>query len=250
MKRLARLTVGAALAAMGVMLGSGAPAAASAVCPPAPSDLADLISVDATYPGSLTEAFRPIYGVYAEGAAACWPAEVITIAGFVASPEGLGGARPFTIEPGWMVSLAHFLSVSDRRDPDAGPVGPFLPVAVPPVLEARFSSLEGRWVRVSGHFDDPGAMTCVAVPTGTDLDGVPTPEEAIAICRTSFVLSSVEALSGPPTDAVAPRATLGMAARFGETGVVVVIVAGMALGVALRRYESVPGRHTAATGTS
>ena len=182
-----------------IHVSSPASATASAVCPP-PGSLADIIAVDATYPGPLTEQFRPVYGVYAEGAASCWPGSEIGLTGHVSRPEGLGGVSSFTIEPFWLVSRAHSLSVTDAVDADSWPVGPFLPVAVPPDLEAEFIELAGRWVRVTGHFDDAIAQTCVVTESDPNLGAVPTQEQAVQICQTSFVLTSVE-LTVPNTDA-------------------------------------------------
>lgn len=176
--------------------------AASAVCPP-PGTLAEIISVDATHTGPLTEQFRPIYGVYAEGAASCWPGQTIELVGFVASPEGLGGARSWAIEPSWLAEPPHFLSVTATVDPDSGPVGPFLPVAVPPDLETTFERLEGHWVRATGQFDDPAAETCVVTMGDPALGTAPTSEQAVDICRTSFVVHAVEPLATPNTDVAA-----------------------------------------------
>ena len=187
------LTIAVAIA---IHLSVPAPAVASAVCPP-PGTLADIIAVDAELPGPLTEQFRPVYGVYAEGAAACWPGQEIALTGFVSSPEGLGGTSEFTIEPQWLVSRAHWLSTSAAVDPDSGPVGPFFPVAVPTGL--GFATLEGHWVRATGHFDDALAATCVV--TEGSPDAAPTPQQAVEICKTSFVLTSVAPLTAPNTDA-------------------------------------------------
>ena len=187
------LTIAVAAA---IHLSLPAAAVASAVCPP-PGTLAEIIAVDAELPGPLTEQFRPVYGVYAEGAAACWPGQEIVLTGFVSSPEGIGGTSAFTIEPQWLVSRAHWLSTSAAVDPESGPVGPFFPVAVPPGL--GFSSLEGHWARVTGHFDDALATTCVV--TEGSPDAAPTPEQAVEICKTSFVLTSVAPLTAPNTDA-------------------------------------------------
>ena len=118
--------------------------AASAVCPPPPETLAALIAADASETGPLTDAFPPIYGHYAEAAANCWGDSRITVRGFVAGPEGVGGTRSYAITPAWLVSRSHFLSVSDKVDPDAGPVGPFFAVAVPSALEKRIATLTGR----------------------------------------------------------------------------------------------------------
>ena len=181
-----------------------APAAtdASAVCPP-PGTLADIIAVDADHHGPLTEEFPPIYGPYAEGAAACWPGQEIVVTAFVSNPEGLGGTRSFTIEPAWLVSQAHFLSTSATVDAESGPVGPFLPVAVPPGLEGTFTNLAGHWVRASGHFDDEIARTCVVTEGDQGSADVPTPEQAVQICQTSFVITAIAPLMTPNTDAEA-----------------------------------------------
>jgi hypothetical protein len=171
---------------------------ASAVCPP-PNSLAQVIAADATEVGPLTEQFRPIYGVYAEAAAACWEGQDIDLRGFVSGPEGIGGTRTWAIEPRWLIDSAHFLSVTDAVSPEGWPVGPFFPVAVPERLDARFTSFDGRWVVVTGHFNDKVAKTCVA--TGDPAYGpVPTTDQAIAICRTAFVVTAVGPLVVPDTD--------------------------------------------------
>jgi hypothetical protein len=191
-----------AVAGIGAIhLTAPASAVASGVCP-ASGTLADIIAVDATDPGPLTGQFRPIYGVFAESAANCWSGDEIVLTGFISRPEGLGGVEFFTIEPAWLVSRAHSLSTSDAVDPDVGPVGPFFPVAVPPQLEEAFTSLGGHWVRVSGHFNDRIAKTCVVTSANMDPERVPTPEEGVQICRTSFVVTSVEPMAALNTDTV------------------------------------------------
>jgi hypothetical protein len=197
-----RLTSAMLVAVVLGAFGVSAPesAVASAVCPPPPDTLAGLISVDATETGPLTEQFRPIYGVYAEAAAECWGDTSITEKGFVASPEGLGGVSAFTIEPAWLVSREHFLSTTADIDPQAGPVGPFFPVAVPAPLEEDFTRLKGSWVTVSGHFHHAAAATCVVASSDASLGDVPTAEQAIEICRTSFVLTAISAEAVPATD--------------------------------------------------
>ena len=206
-------------------------ASGSAVCPSPPHRLAGLISADAET-GPLTDQFPPVYGVYAEAAASCWGGVEIEVVGFVANPEGIGGVTSFSIEPAWMVSRGHFLSTTDSVDPQAGPTGPFFPTAVPPSLEAAFRALDRRWVRVSGHFDDRAAATCVVTSSSPDLGAVPTAEQAIAICRTSFVLTSVEPATVPRTDTGSLRPA---AATPGWVGLVLVIAAGLSAGLVLRR---------------
>lgn len=218
---------------MGIIELVGPPVASgTAVCPAPPDTLAGLISPDAVETGPLTEQFRPVYGVYSEAAASCWGGAEIEVVGFVASPEGLGGVTPFSLEPAWMVSRAHFLSTTDSVDPQAGPAGPFFPTAVPPFLEAEFLALDRRWVRVSGHFDDRAAATCVVAASSPDLGAVPTAEQAIEICRTSFVLTTVEPAAVPGTDTGSLRPP---AATPGWFGLVVAIAAVVSLGLVLRR---------------
>jgi hypothetical protein len=225
----------AVVAAAAVHLGAPAPADASAVCPP-PGTLAQIISVDATDPGPLTEQFRPIYGVYAESATACWPGTQIVLTGHVSSPEGLGGVSAFTIEPAWLVSRAHWLSVTDAVDPDIGPVGPFLPVAVPDNLEAAFTSLAGRWVQVSGHFDDEVAQTCVVTEGVAETGEVPTAEQGVDICRSSFVVTSVEPLSVPNTDTTSSIAAPGIPIAW--QALAMAIASFLAFGLFVRRIPS------------
>ena len=195
-----RAGVGAtiAFAAAGLLI-SPSPVAASAVCPP-PGPLEQIIAVDATELGPLTVQFRPIYGVYTESAAACWPGVDIDVTAFIGRPEGIGGVQFYAIEPAWLVERGHFLSVSDETDPDTGWIGPFLPVAVPPELESRFLSLEGQWARVTGHFSDRLAKTCAVTESSPEAEDVPTPAQAVEICRASFVISALAPLHPPNTD--------------------------------------------------
>jgi len=99
-----------------------------------------------------------------------------------------------------MVARGHFLAATDAVDPEDGPAGPFLPVAVPPAMEPAFEQLRGRWVEATGYFGDPAAETCTVVASDPALGAVPTPEEAVALCQTSFVLKTVEPVATPATD--------------------------------------------------
>ena len=222
------------LAAMAWSLAIALPgaAAASAVCPPLTGGLAQLISADATASGPLSEAFPPIYGRYAEAAAQCWGDEAITVRGFVSSPEGLGGTQTYAIKPDWLVSRSHWLSVSDKVHADSGPVGPFFAVAVPSALEKRFTRLTGRWVRVTGHFHDPAAATCTVDVFG-DPSLAPSTEQAVEICRTSFVVTAIRADDLPATN-TDPSMTISDSTRVVSPAVA--LVTAFAFLVALRRF--------------
>jgi hypothetical protein len=218
-----------------VQLATPAPTNASAVCPP-PTSLAQVISADATEVGPLTEAFRPIVGVYAEAAAACWERQDIELTGFVAGPEGIGGVRTWAIEPRWLIDTRYFLSTTDAKSSDGWAEGPFFPVAVPAKLEAKFASFNGHWVVVTGHFNDKVAKTCVA--EGDPAAGpVPTTEEAIAICRTAFVVTAIEPLVVPNTDTMptASGASSNREANWLAIASVAVLAFGLFLGKARRR---------------
>lgn len=168
-----------------------------AACPTAPVTLETLIGMRRD-PGPLSSrhwnALDPLSGRALE----CFGSTKLSVVAFVASPQGLGGAVAFTVTPAWL-DTAHggelFLAASDREAAPGAPSGPFLAVAVPPELRRSFDAARGKWVTVGGQFDAPAARSCVAdPPQGVD---VPSPPEIVEICRTSFMVSSVEAASDP-----------------------------------------------------
>lgn len=222
--------VGAALA----IATFAVPATASAEgrCPRLPDTVEESIARDATQPGPLTRRFRPVYGVYAENAAACWGGAKLSVTGFVASPEGLGGVSSFSIEPAWLVSREYSLAASDTIDPDAGPVGPFLAIAVPPAQEAAFKARAGQWVRATGHFDDRMSKTCVVSETAPELGEVPSAAQAIAICRTSFVLTALETSATPLTDTAAIS---GGGRATGWASILALLAGALSFGLVLQR---------------
>ena len=166
-------------------------------CPTAPVTLEKLIGMSRD-PGPLSSrhwnALDPLSGRALE----CFGSTKLSFVAFVASRQGLGGAVAFTVTPAWL-DTAHggelFLAASDREAAPGAPYGPFLAVAVPPELRPSFDAARGKWVTVGGQFDAPAARSCVAdPPQGVD---VPSPPEIVEICRTSFMVSSVEAASDP-----------------------------------------------------
>lgn len=52
-----------------------------------------------------------------------------------------------------------------------------------------------RWVTLTGHFDDPAALTCRA--TGTGPDAVTSDAEAIVQCREHFVMTKIRTVASP-----------------------------------------------------
>jgi hypothetical protein len=123
----------------------------------------------------------------------------------VAGPIGLGGLTAFSRAPLWLDAAA-FVQASTTMlspDPKGSGVGPFLAVAVPPRLgvcgvnyrtdtTGPLSYYVGKWVRLSGHFDDPAAITCRVTHDYPRNGGpVPSTKQVVDICRRVFVLSSV-----------------------------------------------------------
>ena len=141
-------------------------------------------------------AFRPIYGTYSEAALACYRDRELRFTAFVAAPEGLGGARSYRIEPLWLASPGHWLAVDDSKQPEEFYSGPFLPVAARPRIEAALTDQDHRWVEVVGHFSDPAAEKC-RVTLGSGEPSAPTADQAIEICRTSFVVSALKRVAAP-----------------------------------------------------
>lgn len=205
MRRFRSVALSVAVAAVGVAAGPavdrGGGDVAAAGCPTRPT-LAELIALDED-PGALTEAFRPVYGTYKEAALACYGDSGLTVRAFVAAPEGLGGARPYAIEPAWLASPGGFLAATDRVIEPGIFEGPFYPVAIEPGGEADVRALERQWALVDGHFDDPSAGSCVVEGAAGEPD-TPSAEEAIEICRTSFVLDAIRAAPVLPETTTKP----------------------------------------------
>jgi hypothetical protein len=193
------------------------PASAVAGCPPIPTTVKELIRV-ADEIGPLTVQFRPVYGSYSERAAECFGDAEIAFDAFVAAPEGLGGVSSYRIEPLWLTGMAHFVAADAWHDPQGIYAGPFFPVAVPPALEPRFGTASLRWVRIAGHFNDPVADGCLVIGNDSRLEPIPTAEQAIAICRTFFVVTSIENATTETPTPTPPPAEKPPAAEPGPTG--------------------------------
>jgi hypothetical protein len=133
-----------------------------------------------------------------ERAFECYGAAELHLVVYVANPEGLGGTVSYVLTPAWLDSWSSpttFLAASDREAAPGAAAGPFLPVAVPSALRAAYDDSHGRWVTVSGRFDATAAATCSADRHGAG--DVPSHKEIIEMCRTSFVLTSIEPATDP-----------------------------------------------------
>jgi hypothetical protein len=163
-----------------------------------------------------------------ERAIYCYGGRDLVVTAFDAAPEGLGGAIPYVVSPGWMdtwMSAATFLAATDDEAAPGAPAGPFIAVAVPPSVKPAFDAFRGRWVTVTLHFDDPGAAGCAfADGTGTPGTGeIPTAADLVDLCRQSPVVSSVVAARCPAQPATLAAITAvpeAMRARcFGDRAI-------------------------------
>jgi hypothetical protein len=175
----------------------------------------------------------PVAGKYAtapmvvsETGLACYGRRPLRVLALVRHPGPMGWEYLFGLAPSWF-RTAEGLFVSAGRPPAEEEV---VALAVPPALGDLQARFEGRWVTVTGHFDDPAATACVA--TG-EAGLAPSAEEAIRICRSTFVVSAVTPAEAPSTttatailrpDAAVGRAWVGPAALLG--GVLGLLVLG------------------------
>jgi hypothetical protein len=127
----------------------------------------------------------------------CYGSDELHFVAFRAQPEGLGGALPYVIEPSWLdADRTHQfnLMLTDTRDGDRYS-SRWLSIGAPPNLEDRFAALYGQWVAVTGHFDDPVAVTCRV--TEGDPAEIPPADAIVDRCRDTFVLTSIEPIETP-----------------------------------------------------
>jgi len=190
--------VALAVVSLAVALGATGPLAVSRVaaatqepiCPGGPVTLALLVTMHGD-PARLGTRYDTQTN---EHAVTCFGDADITVTGFVASPEGLGGVVAYTVSPAWMDTWnargSRFLAVGDRMAAPGAAAGPFLAVAVAPDLLESFDGLAGSWVTVTGQFDAPDALGC-SVHSGIGGSGVPDARDIVELCRTSFVVDRV-----------------------------------------------------------
>jgi hypothetical protein len=192
-------------------------------CPPLPVDAATLIRLRDTT------------------AFACYGRTTLSFDGFVPRTTGLGGVSA-PVWPRWLDPWAGGLlqATGDISSPNSGyGSGPFLSVAVPPALGICSSLYEedpacplaphlNGWVRVSGHYDDPAALTCRIA--GTSYRNPPSRSDTVAACRARFVLSAIGPATGLPPSATLPPTSTAAPVPEGRLDIVGLLA--LALGTA------------------
>jgi hypothetical protein len=153
-----------------------ATASTPAGCPAAPTTAAEMIHI----------------GMFM--AASCFGQSDLTVDGYTLDCGGCGGVDEYDRTPSWLAMFipAYFLGPNPGEpgiDPTAGfPffVDPALGLTVPP---------PDTMVHVTGHFNDPIALTCQVVPkSGTSAPAL-DPNEVIASCQASFVVTAVSVVT-------------------------------------------------------
>jgi len=112
---------------------------------------------------------------------ACYGGRTITFLGGRDGGCGVADGVPVSYEPRWLMSES---GCGFGSAP--GEIG--LLLRMPEGLENPFGVFER--VQVVGHFDDPAAQACVAMANYPDVTP-PTRAEAVAQCRTQFVVESM-----------------------------------------------------------
>ncbi len=191
----------------GLLAGSAAASPLTAFaggCPRMPVTVDDLVAMQ-RQPGPLATAFALGVTPINERGLACFGRRELVISAFVNEPDGIGGTSNFAITPRWIVSGNLIVFGSAREVSPGFGDGSFFFVSARPSagdLQHRYAR---RWVTIRGHFDDPASASCVA----SGATGVtPSRAQAVAICRTMFVLTSIQTAGVPDTatSAKAPAA--------------------------------------------
>ena len=179
----------------------------------------------------------------AAAALACFGRREITLDAYVPRDIAIDALGFPEVEPAWLSPYGLPQAVVQASRTSTG-FGVRVPsrlqgcAGAPPVSYpgCPFAALAGRYVRLSGHFNDPAARTChfVSPPPG----GRPSPAELVTICRGEFVVDAVTALGGalPGTDTVGSSPT-GLAVPSGSpvVGFVVALTLTLLALVSLQR---------------
>ena len=173
------------LAAAGASLGVAPPdEALAAGCPATPLTVAELRSL---WDGE----FAGFAGMTSPRGRACYGGADVQVIGYVDMPDGLGGTSASGIKPAWMTEWGLFL-YGKTNAISSGHANDTYVIATAPRLGDLNERYHHRWVLVTAHFDDPRAKTC----RGWGVDP-PTKKEAVSVCRSILVLSSVSTTSAP-----------------------------------------------------
>ncbi|MFH1474499.1 MAG: hypothetical protein ABIG85_01425 [Chloroflexota bacterium] len=155
--------------------------------------LDDLLYTMGDYAGPLVGKYETDPMLMSDAALECYGNRTLRFTAFVRDPGEVGWTYNYGLQPAWFRGLGLFVATTSGLKPGHGP---FTALAVPPGLGNLQAKHAGHWVVVTGHFDDPAAATC----TATGEPGIaPGAADAVMICRSTFVVSSVSRTEAPAT---------------------------------------------------
>jgi hypothetical protein len=146
--------------------------------PPMPVRIADFVSIDP----------------------ACFLSTRIVMVGYVSASPALGWEAP-GVEPGWMIYPSTPMAVWQEKPIDYGcgsaPDCPWIFVHFPPGSSLTLGT-RGRWVKLTGHVNDPAAASCHYVyPPDWDATELLPDSDAQRWCSEGFVVEKIETTTAP-----------------------------------------------------
>jgi hypothetical protein len=147
-------------------------------CPPLPTDFLEFVTGDAA------------------GVLACHGAQPITFRAWSATCDQCWGYDPADVsEPGWLLQPTdNQLYLNPTKTTDGGW---WTNAVLSPGVTVN-PSWRTAWVEVTGHYDDPAAVTCRHQPSADELQwGWSGIQGVITQCRQTFVVTTVKVVGGP-----------------------------------------------------
>lgn len=117
--------------------------------------------------------------------------------GYLAPPWGIGGLNNGVV-PAWLGEWAGLVAVlwlKPRPADGCVAADDCVWVFLHASSAAALPLTPDRWVALTGHFDDPLAVTCRA--TGQGPDAVTSDAQAIVTCREHFVVTDMRTVAPP-----------------------------------------------------
>jgi len=218
---IARLVALLSLALFAGCTGGVAPAQTS-VPPTPPSAVSPTIAVSAT-PPSVAPTPRPsdtgacpvspmTVDRLLSADRGCFGGHDIEVMGWLAEPWGIGGYLA-GVEPAWlgepMTDVVQWTEPRGAATCQADGACHFAFLHFPPDADPWTLPLD-RWVRLTGHFDDPLAATC----RWNGTNDPKTPEQAVELCREAFVVSAIEDTPDPSSSSAPVHVDNTLVARI------------------------------------
>lgn len=126
----------------------------------------------------------------------CFGKRDIEVTGYLAPSWGVGGLGN-GVAPAWLGEWAGLEQVLWRQPHPVDSCGDndcmWIYLHAPDTAALPLSP--DRWVSLTGHFDDPGALSCRAAGSGPD--AVTSDVQAVITCREHFVVTEIRTVAPP-----------------------------------------------------